>query len=100
VTELDSTIHQPARLRILMLLTGVEAADFTFLLNTLGLTKGNLSSHMSRLEEAGYLTVVKSFNGKVPNTSYSLTGKGRARLRRYWEAIDEIRQGMPPGDDE
>ncbi len=91
MTELDPHVHQPTRLRILMLLSGVDSADFTFLLKTLGLTKGNLSSHMTRLEEAGYIEVTKSFNGKIPNTSYSLTPKGRSSLERYWAAIDEIR---------
>jgi len=90
--ELDPAIHQPTRLRLLMLLAGVESADFTFLLNTLGLTKGNLSSHMSRLEEAGYVEVTKSFNGKVPNTAYSLTRNGRSSLEGYWRVIDEIRR--------
>jgi DNA-binding transcriptional ArsR family regulator len=95
MAELDPNIHQPARLRILMLLSGVDSADFTFLLTTLNLTKGNLSSHMSRLEEAKYVTVVKSFEGKIPNTSYSLTPLGRSRLSEYWRAIDEIRLGQP-----
>jgi len=76
-----------------MLLSGVDSADFSFLLNTLGLTKGNLSSHMGRLEEAGYVEVTKSFNGKVPNTAYSLTRSGRSSLEGYWRAIDGIRQG-------
>ncbi len=93
MSELDPHIHQPTRLRILMLLSGVDVADFNFLLNTLGLTKGNLSSHMSRLEEAGYVEVTKSFNGKVPNTAYSLTRRGRSSLDEYWRAIDEIRHG-------
>jgi DNA-binding MarR family transcriptional regulator len=94
VVELDANVHQPTRLRILMLLSGVDSADFNFFLNTLRLTKGNLSSHMSRLEEAGYVEVAKSFNGKIPNTSYSLTPKGRTSLERYWRAIDGIRQGV------
>jgi DNA-binding transcriptional ArsR family regulator len=93
MSELDPHIHQPTRLRILMLLSGVAVADFTFLLNTLGLTKGNLSSHMSRLEPAGYVEVTKSFNGKVPNTAYSLTREGRSSLDGYWRAIDDIRHG-------
>ena len=93
MSELDPHVHQPTRLRILMVLSGVDSADFNFLLNTLGLTKGNLSSHMSRLEEAGYVEVTKSFNGKVPNTAYSLTRRGRSSLDEYWRAIDEIRHG-------
>jgi len=93
MTELDPHVHQPTRLRILMLLSGVDSADFTFLLNTLGLTKGNVSSHMARLEEAGYVEVTKSFNGKIPNTSYSLAPKGRSSLTGYWRALDKIRHG-------
>lgn len=93
--ELDPAIHQPTRLRLLMLLSGVNAADFSFLLNTLGITKGNLSSHMSRLEQAGYVEVVKTFEGRVPNTSYSLTKEGRAGLNKYWQAIDRIRGARP-----
>jgi len=95
MTELDPSIHQPTRLRTLMLLSGVDAADFSFLLNALGVTKGNLSSHMSRLEQAGYVKVVKTFEGKVPNTSYSLTEEGRANLISYWQALDRIRSARP-----
>ena len=69
----------------------MDSADFTFLLNALGLTKGNLSSHMGRLEEAGYVRVTKSFDGKIPNTAYSLTRNGSSNLEKYWRAIDEIR---------
>jgi len=91
VTELDPEVHQPTRLRALMLLSGVETADFNFLLNTLGLTKGNLSAHMSRLEELGYVQVTKKFLGKVPNTSYRLTPRGRDSLKAYWQAMDALR---------
>ncbi len=93
MAELDSAIHQPARLRILMLLSGVDIADFTFLQKTLQLTKGNLSSHMTRLEEAKYVEVTKAFHGNMPNTSYRLTRLGRTRLAAYWRAIDDIRRG-------
>lgn len=89
--ELDRTIHEPARLRILTLLTGVDEADFNFLLNTLGLTKGNLSSHMDKLEKAGYVTIVKSFNGRIPHTDFSITNDGRQALEKYWEELDAIR---------
>ena len=68
MTDLDRAIHEPARLRILMILSGVDLADFNFLLSTLGLSKGNLSSHVDRLESAGYVEVRKSFNGKIPHT--------------------------------
>lgn len=91
MSELDRTIHEPARLRILMILSGVDTADFKFLLTTLGLTKGNLSSHMARLEDAGYANVVKTFNGKIPHTEYRLTGAGHEALTEYWTTLDEIR---------
>lgn len=92
MSELDSVIHQPARLRIMMLLSGADSADFNFLINTLSLTKGNLSSHISQLEEAGYVEVTKRFEGKIPHTSYRLTEVGASRLDGYWQAIDQIRE--------
>jgi DNA-binding transcriptional ArsR family regulator len=91
MTDPDAVIHQPARLRILMLLSGVESADFNFLMSALGLSKGNLSTHASRLEEAGYLRIEKGYQGKIPHTSYMLTELGKERLREYWEALEEIR---------
>ena len=90
--EIDKIIHEPARLRIMMILTGIEEADFNFLLTTLGLTRGNLSRHVEKLESAGYLKVKKSFNGKMPNTSYQLTQKGSKSLAQYWENIDAVRR--------
>jgi DNA-binding transcriptional ArsR family regulator len=90
--EFDRIIHEPARLRIMMILTGVELADFNFLLTTLSLTRGNLSRHMEKLESAGYLKVNKSFKGKIPNTSYQLTQKGSEALAQYWENLDVVRQ--------
>jgi len=92
MTDLDPHVHQPTRLRLLMLLSGVESADFNFLLTALGLSKGNLSSHMSRLEQAGYVEVAKGFDGKIPRTSYRLTRRGRSSLDEYWQAIDAIRR--------
>ncbi|MBP8131410.1 MAG: transcriptional regulator [Candidatus Hydrogenedentes bacterium] len=91
MTDLDRTIHEPARLRILTLLSGVDAVDFNFLLSTLGLTKGNLSSHMDKLERVGYVEVEKSFNGRIPHTEFRITGEGRSALREYWQGIDAIR---------
>jgi DNA-binding MarR family transcriptional regulator len=90
--EFDKIIHEPARLRIMMILSGIEQADFNFLLATLSLTRGNLSRHVEKLESAGYLKVKKSFKGKVPNTSYQLTQKGSKALAQYWENLDAVRQ--------
>ena len=89
--DLDRVIHEPARLRVMMILAGVASADFNFLRNTLGLTNGNLSSHMDRLERTGYVAVTKSFNGKMPHTSYQLTEAGQRALHDYWVQVDDIR---------
>ncbi len=99
MSELDRIIHEPARLRILTILAGVEATDFNFLLNTLGLTKGNLSSHIDRLEKAGYVKVEKSFNGRVPHTEFQITPQGREALENYWKELDRIRNINPQGED-
>jgi len=90
--KFDKIIHEPARLRIMMILAGLEQADFNFLLTTLSLTRGNLSRHVEKLESAAYIKVKKSFKGKVPNTSYQLTQKGSKALAQYWENLDAVRQ--------
>lgn len=90
--KFDKIIHEPARLRIMMILSGVESADFNFLLSTLGLSKGNLSRHVEKLELAGYVKVNKTFRGKIPNTSYQLTKKGTNALTQYWKNLDVIRR--------
>jgi DNA-binding MarR family transcriptional regulator len=89
--ELDRTIHEPVRLRIMAMLGGVDTVDFNFLLSTLGLSKGNLSSHIEKLEAAGYVQVTKGFNGKITHTEYSLTSKGRKALEKHWQALDALR---------
>ena len=94
--EFDKVIHEPARLRIMMILAGVEQADFNFLLTTLSLTRGNLSRHMEKLESVAYIKIKKSFKGKIPNTNYQLTRKGSAALERYWGNLDAIRQSGRP----
>ena len=73
------------------LLSGVDEADFNFLLSTLSLTKGNLSTHIDRLERATFVKVTKSFNGKIPHTTYQLTRVGRKALAEYWQTLEEIR---------
>jgi DNA-binding transcriptional ArsR family regulator len=94
--EIDKIIHEPARLRIMMILAGLEEADFTFLVTTLDLTRGNLNRHMEKLESAGYLKVKRSFKGKVRNTSYQITQKGSNALAQYWEDLDAIRRSCQP----
>jgi len=83
LTEVDRLVHEPARLAVMALLYVVDSADFTFLMNQTGLTWGNLSAHMSKLEEASYVEVEKSFKGRRPNTSFRLTSQGREAFRTY-----------------
>ncbi len=90
LSELDRVIHEPARLMLVALLSSVESADFLFLLKESGLTKGNLSVHLSRLEEAGYLRAEKTFQGKVPHTEYSLTARGKTAFNEYRKQLDPI----------
>jgi DNA-binding transcriptional ArsR family regulator len=75
----------------MMLLSGVKEADFKFLLSALGVTHRNLSARAGKLEDAGYIAISKSFQGKMPRTSYRLTKLGRKRLAEYWQLMDEIR---------
>lgn len=96
MNDLDRTIHEPARLRILMVLSGVDSADFNFLSGALKLTSGNLSTHLDRLDKAGYVEIRKSFQGKMPKTECRLTASGRAALKQYWKTIDEIRALQHP----
>ena len=83
ISEIDKIIHEPARLSIMAHLYVVESADFLFLMNQTRLTFGNLSSHMSKLEEAGYIEVIKEFIGRKPHTMLKLTEKGRIAFEDY-----------------
>ncbi len=93
ISGLDRVIHEPARLMLMALLSSVESADFLFLLKESGLTKGNLSVHLSRLEEAGYLQMEKTFRGKVPHSEYRLTKKGRSAFDQYRKSLGPIFDG-------
>jgi DNA-binding MarR family transcriptional regulator len=83
LASLDRVIHEPARLMIMTVLYAVSEADFIYLQNECGLTQGNLSSHLARLEEARYVAVEKTFKGKYPLTVCSLTAKGRKAFEEY-----------------
>jgi DNA-binding MarR family transcriptional regulator len=90
IKNLDPAIHAPARLMILAYLAAVVSADFTFLLKQTGLTRGNLSTHISRLEEAGYIEVNKEFVDRIPRTLYKLTDTGREAIYRYRENMRQV----------
>lgn len=87
IANLDRVIHEPARLMIVATLYLVKEADFLYLQNQTELTKGNLSSHLAKLEEAGYAEIEKTYRGKIPMTVCSLTKKGRAAFRVYEAAM-------------
>ncbi len=90
ISDLDRVIHEPSRLLLMALLSSVESADFLFLLKQSRLTKGNLSVHLSRLEEAGYVEVEKSFRGKIPHTEYCLTPQGRSAFDQYRKTLGPL----------
>ena len=98
LTNLNRIIHEPARLVILALLHPVDGADFTFLLRETGLTRGNLSSHLTKLEESEYVTVIKGYDGKIPRTTYSLTDEGRRAFLTYCEELKRMAD-LLPGDE-
>lgn len=90
---LDRLVHEPARLAILTALSACKRADFVFLQRITGLTVGNLSSHLSKLEEAGLVQVEKQFVGKRPNTLVQVTEAGRAAVDRHWQQLEALRKG-------
>lgn len=79
----DRMIHQPSRLAIMAVLAGCESADFTYLLKATGLNKGTLSAHLSKLAEAEYVIITKTFKGKYPYTTAQLTPEGRKAFKKY-----------------
>ena len=94
LASFDRLVHEPARLAILTALSACEKADFVFLRNLTGLTKGNLSSHLMKLEQGELVAIEKTFVGKQPITYVSLTGEGREVLKSYWKRFDQVRQGV------
>lgn len=92
LANLDKLIHEPSRLAILTALSACESADFTALRRLTGLSDGNLSVQLSKLEEAGLVNVLKQFVGKKPNTRAKITKKGLAAVQRHWEQLNAIRK--------
>ena len=93
--EIDAVIHSPARLKVMMYLYVVESADFVYLVRLTGLTPGNLSSHLSKLEEAGYVAIEKEFKGKKPLTMVRLSSAGRDAFRAYRQSMQQILAELP-----
>ena len=101
IAGLDRVIHEPGRMMIVALLAAVEECDFLFLLRETELSKGNLSTHLARLEEAGYVKIEKTYRGKLPQTLLRLTPSGRVAFDEYRkglnEALVEQLQGLAAG---
>jgi DNA-binding MarR family transcriptional regulator len=97
LTALDRLVHEPGRLAIMTVLSSVTDADFVFLQRATGLTKGNLSSHLTKLEDAGLVTIEKRFIRKKPNTNVALTPAGRERIAEHWAQLERLRQLSEPG---
>jgi len=95
LAEIDRTIHSPARLMVMTNLYVVESAEFIALMNLTGLTWGNLSTHLGKLEDAGYVEMNKGFRGKKPFTTVRLTDKGRAAFQLYKQQIQEVLRKLP-----
>ena len=88
--DLDTNVHSPARLKIMAYLAAVESVDFTFLMNQTGLTRGNLSVNLRKLEEAGYVSIQKEFINRVPRTMLCLTSQGRQALSTYRDKMQAV----------
>ncbi len=96
LAEVDRLVHEPARLMILMVLYTVESADFTFLVNATELTNGNVSSHLSKLEAAGYVNIEKGYAGKKPDhcSTLQLTDKGRRAVDDYTNTMQQAMRNL------
>jgi DNA-binding MarR family transcriptional regulator len=95
LADIDQIIHASARLMVLTYLYVVESADYVFLLHLTGLTWGNLSTHLTKLEEAGYIKINKEFKGKKPHTTISLTKQGRSSFRKYKKSLQQVFDDLP-----
>jgi len=95
LANIDQVIHASARLMVLTNLYVVESADYVFLMRLTGLTWGNLSTHLTKLEEAGFIAIKKEFKGKKPHTTISLTKQGRAAFREYKKTLQQVLDDLP-----
>jgi DNA-binding MarR family transcriptional regulator len=95
VVDIDRVIHEPARFLIMAYLYVVDSADFLFLMNQTGLTRGNLSSHLSKLETAGYVDIQKEFVKKMPRTILRLTEAGRMAFNDYRQRMKQVLDDLP-----
>ena len=90
LTEVDRLVHEPSRSVILAILAATKSADFLYLQRETGLTKGNLTIHLSKLEKAGYIRIEKTYRGKVPLTLCRITNKGREAFEIYRKQLKQF----------
>lgn len=90
ISDIDPLIHAPTRLKIMAYLSIVESADFTFLMQQTGLTRGNLSVNLRKLEEAGYVSITKEFVDRIPRTLIRLTADGHQAIRAYRDNMQTV----------
>ena len=93
IAGLDRVIHEPGRLMIVARLAGLDECDFGFMLRQTGMSKGNLSSHLARLEKAGYIEIEKTWRGKIPLTLLRLTTAGQDAFEKYLNDLDSLKRG-------
>jgi DNA-binding MarR family transcriptional regulator len=95
MTKIDRLVHEPSRYMLMAYLYVIEAADFLFLLRQTGMTWGNLSAHLGKLEAAGYVVIEKEFLGKKPHSTVRLTGEGRNAFEEYRENMKKALDSLP-----
>lgn len=91
LSTLDRLVHEPARLAILTALSACRSCDFVYLQSLTAISKGNLSTHLAKLQDADLIEIEKGFRGRVPNTTLRLTPKGRAAVERHWKRLHDLR---------
>jgi DNA-binding MarR family transcriptional regulator len=90
----DKLVHEPARLAVLTALSACASADFVFLQRLTGLQSGNLSQHISKLEQGGLITITKGFSGKYPLTTVQITDAGRQAIDDHWARLDALKRAV------
>jgi len=98
ITEVDKLIHEPSRLMILTILNAVEKADFVYLQRETGLTRGNLSAHLTKLNDGRYINIQKTFNGKIPQTICQITVDGKTAFQKYTEYLKNVVSKITPNE--
>jgi DNA-binding transcriptional ArsR family regulator len=95
LADIDQVIHAPARLMILIYLYVVESVDYVFLMRLTGLSWGNLSTHLAKLEEAGYVVIKKGYKGRKPHTTIRLSNPGRSAFQKYKRSMKQVLDDLP-----